>query len=221
MIDSQLHGFFWNGDITNNYIGHQMAEVYKERVYDRYFSGKSGLTVLELGSNIGIVSYYLAQFAKIVYAVEPSKEHFDVLIHQLAFNHLTNVLPFNVAISNTDGEATFYHQQNKTMFSLHPPGVDPSQATEVVKTVRLDTFFSENHIEHIDFVKCDVEGSEADIICGDAFQTVAPKIDTIFLERHSWNGRHPNQLTDALKQAGFTKIEQIPNQADLLICTKE
>lgn len=217
-----LEAFFFNPPLENNYLGHQMAEVYKEKVYDPYFSGKKDLVIFDIGANIGVTSYYFSKFARIIHAFEPSKEHFDVLTHQLQFNGLLGkVVPHQMAIANTDGDGVFYHQGNKTMFSLHPPSIDPTQTQEMVQTQRLDTFFRQNMIEHVDFMKLDCEGSEADIICGDGFQNVADKIDVLFLERHTWNGRHPNQLTDAIKQAGFVHIEKVPNQADLLICTKE
>lgn len=197
-----------------------MAEVFKEKVYDRYFSGKKDLTVLDVGGNIGITSYYFSQFSKVVYTLEPSLEHYATLCHQLDFNRLANVFPFKLALSNENGEAQFHHLPNKTMYSLRPAGIDPKQGFEIVHTVRLDTFLQDRECDHVDFMKLDCEGSEADIICGDGFQNAAPKIDTLFLEVHSWNGRHPNQLKDGLKMAGFKNIQTISNDATLWICTK-
>lgn len=216
-----LHAFFFETPIDDIYIGHQVAEVFKDKVYDKYFVGKSNQVVVDFGGCIGITAYYFSKFAKIVYTLEPEKNNFDVLTHQLTFNNLTNVKPFNLAVSNTDGEATFYHMQNKTMHSLRPAVVDNSQQHETVKTIRLDTFFEQEGIDHVDFMKVDCEGSEADIICGDGFQNIADKIDVLFLELHSWMGRNPEQLKEGLRMAGFTKIDVIPNEAVLWIATKE
>lgn len=215
-----LNGFFFNTPIDTNFIGHQVAEIYKDGVYNQFLSGKHDLTILDVGGNIGIASYYFSQFAKVVHAFEPTQEHFDVLKHQVEFNKLTNVIPHKVALSNFDGVADFHiNPQNRTMNSLNPaPGF--KTIIEKVVTVRLDTFFKQENIEHVDFMKVDIEGSEAEVICGDAFQSVGDKIDMLFLELHSWANRNPEQIKEGLRAVGLKNIETIPNDAQLWVATR-
>ncbi len=215
-----IQAFFFNTPIENIYIGHQVAEIFKDKVYDKYFAGKKDLTIIEIGANIGIASYYFSKYAKVVHAFEPAQEHFELLTKQIEFNQLKNVIPHQLAISNTDGEADFFHLPNKTMYSLRPAQQIPQTGKETVKTIRLDTFFKENNIEHIDFLKVDCEGSEADILCGDGFQNIADKIDMIFIEVHDWMNRNPEQLKEGLRMGGFKNIETIPNDANLWVATK-
>lgn len=193
-----------------------MAEIYKDQVYAPYLQGKKDLTILDVGGNVGITAYYFSQFAKIVHVLEPAKEHFEILKQMRDFNGLTNVKLHNVALSNEDGEAPFYHLQNKTMYSLTPAQM--TNDIEKVKTVRLDTFLKD--IPHVDFMKSDTEGNEYEIFCGDAFANVAYKIDTIIIEVHSWAGRNPNQLREAFKYNGF-EFEQIPNDATIIIAKRK
>jgi len=42
----------------------------------------------------------------------------------------------------------------------------------------------------------------------------------IITEVHQWNGRHPNQIKDALENAGFD-VKTIPNDASIIVATKK
>lgn len=215
-----INGFFFNTPIDNIYLGHQIAEIYKEHVYAPYFIDKKDLTILDIGANVGMTSYYFSHFAKEVHSFEPAKEHQEVFKYMVDFNKLTNVILHPFALSNEDGEMTLFHMPNKTMFSLKPAEVVLGQGQEKVTTMRLDTFLKSRKIEHVDFMKLDVEGAEPEIICGDGFQNVADRINIVFMELHSWNGRNPNQIKEGLKQAGFTIFDTIPNDASLLVARK-
>lgn len=215
--------FFFNTPIATDHVGEQLAEIYKDRVYEPYLRGKRDLTILDVGA-MGYTSYYFADFAKVVYAFEPNQESYDTLVEMLEFNKNKgwqgNVIPLKMGISNTDGEATLYHTPgNKTMTSFNPSQGFSDGSTEVVKTTRLDTFLKENNIEHVDFMKLDVEGTEDEILCGEGFQLAAPKIDMIIAEFHVWTKRNLNQVKDAMRQAGYT-IEQIPNDASLWVAKR-
>ena len=35
-----LNAFFFQTPVDNYFLGHQVAEVYKDRVYDKFFAGK-------------------------------------------------------------------------------------------------------------------------------------------------------------------------------------
>ncbi len=105
------------------------------------------------------------------------------------------------------------------MHSLRPAHGMQQTGKERVQTIRLDTFFKENNIDHVDFMKLDAEGSEADILCGDGFQNIADKIDMIFIELHVWMNRNPEQIRESLKMNGF-KVEKIENEAVLWIATR-
>ena len=224
-IGMKYKGIYFTEPIESNALGHQFAEVYKDGIYYPYFQDKKDLTVIDVGANLGLTSFFFSHYAKIVYSIEPSSEHIEVLKYMLEKNEITNVKPYQFALSIKDGEDFLTHYSNKTMYSLYQTLAANStgnlQVTgkEPTKLKRIDTFFKEENIEHVDFMKLDVEGVEYEILGSDSFKTVSPKIDKILVEVHAYSGRNPNQIVESLKNNGF-KVAQIPNDAVLLVATR-
>lgn len=199
-----------------------MAEIYKDAIYLPALSGKKDLTIIDAGANIGIFSYFASQFAKKIYAIEPSQEHFEVLQYMIKYNKLDKVTPFKFALSMLDkSEEALSHYSNKTMFSLYG-NIAENNTTGLVKTgienvelKRLDTFFKEQKIEKCDFLKLDVEGVEYEVLGSDSFANIADKISQMVVEVHGYSGRNPQQIVDSLESRGF-EVKQIPNDALLV-----
>src|SRR3990167_261158 len=212
---NDIHGFFFVPPIENNYIGHQFAEIYRDRIYAPFVEGKTDMTILDIGANIGATAYYFSRYAKTVYAVEPSLEQFDILARMIAFNKIKNIVPVNKAIYIKNGTFPLFHNKNKTMYSLHQNVNDNSSPSEDVETITIQGLMDTNKIDEVDLMKFDVEGSEVEILSSTSFKEVASRIKTIITERHAWSGRHENQLIDALKDVGY-QVNQIPTSADVL-----
>jgi len=207
--------YYWNGELENSYFGHIFSEIYKEKIYEPILGGKSNLTIIDLGANVGITANYFSDFGK-VYAIEPAQEHYEALTSMILANKLEGkIIPLKVAIYMDDGEFPLGHNENRTMYSLHTAVWDPKLGTEKVRAINFKTLFEENKIDHVDFMKFDVEGSEQEIVGGTAFGEVADKIDAIVIESHQWSGRHPHQLIEGLKNRGFT-VEPIKADATIL-----
>lgn len=216
-----MQGLFWNGKIEENYWGHILAEVYKDKIYAPFLEGKKDLVFVDIGANVGIVSHYFSQFAKKVFSVEPSKEHFECIKKMVEFNNLGEIItPINKAIYIKNGKLPLFHNTNRTMRSLHMAVQDGSSEPEEVDCVTLDELFEENKIDHVDILKLDVEGSEAEILASGGFSKVADKIDLIIGEQHAWMGRNPQQFIDALEDRGF-KYQEINNDAKLFVAVKQ
>lgn len=215
-----MNGIFFNPPLEKNFIGHIMAEVYKDRVYAPFLEGKKDLTIIDIGANVGLTSYYFSQFAKQVYSLEPSLEHFDVLTTMLKYNKINNVVPINKALYFKEGQFDFGGpDDNFTMRSLHSATWQDGKPKETVTAITLPVLFKDFDIEHVDFMKLDCEGSETEIISSSSFKEVSPKIDMLVIERHAWSGRHENQILDALKDNGY-EITQIPNDANLIVAKR-
>ena len=215
-----MNGIFFQPPLESNFIGHQMAEVYKDRVYAPYLEGKKDLTIIDIGANVGVVSYYFSQFAKQVFSLEPSKEHFEVLTAMLAFNKITNVKPINKAIFMKSGKFPFGGpNDNKTMRSLHMSTWQDNKPLEDVDCITLEDLFRDEKIEHCDLMKLDVEGSEYEILGSPSFKLVAPKIDVVIGESHKWAGRNENQLRESFKNNGF-EFEWLKADAQLFVAKK-
>jgi FkbM family methyltransferase len=132
------------------------------------------------------------------------------------FNELKNVSLVNKAIYIKSGEFPLFHSEdgNKTMSSLHT--AVGTKESELVKAITLGDLFKQEKIDHVDLLKMDIEGSETEVLSSTSFKDVADKIDLLIVERHAWSGRHPQQLTDALKNAGFN-VGTVSSSADLIV----
>lgn len=215
-----MNAIFFQEPIEKNFIAHILKEIYFDGIYEPFLRGKKDLTILDIGGNIGLTSYYFSQFAKQVYTLEPSLEHFDVMNTMLSYNKIKNVMPINKALYIKEGTFDFGGpDNNNTMRSLHSATWQDGKPRETVQATTLPVLFKEFNIEHVDFMKLDVEGSETEIVSSSSFKEVASKIDCMVIERHQWSGRNENQIVDALKFNGF-KVGSIPNQTDLLVAQR-
>lgn len=135
-----------------------------------------GWTVIDVGANFG---YYTMLFADLVteegqvWAFEPNNYLANLIYASTTENGFENVNIERLALSNYDGETMLHYPGDyfgnasiKYNFDDYPEyGVDQSSP------VRVQTLDSIN-IEHVDMIKIDAEGSEADILEG-AKETLA------------------------------------------------
>lgn len=201
-----------------------LQEIYTDRVYDSFLGDKKDLVIVEIGANIGLVTQRLQSHAKKIYAIEPNPPEFEALSANKDYNGWDNVELFQCAIAWKDGEMPLsvadtnrsgstlmlgqrigynLFQDVSTAFTINT--VDRYDESVSVQTKRLDTFFEENHIEHVDFMKMDVEGAEQIILKHVGFRNVAELIDAIEIEYHfpGWES-----LGGILKSLGFTGVKQ-------------
>lgn len=211
-----LKALFYPGDVPFDslFIPYIYKEIYLDGVYVDIFNMKKDMIVIDVGANIGIVTHYMRQYSKKVYAIEPSSEHFEALKKNKEFNKWNNVEIFKLGIADKDGEMTLnLNEKNRTCHSLT---LDYGQGGEKVKTMAMDTFFKENKIEKVDFMKFDVEGAEDLILRSIGFKRVAPKISAIEVEFH-----HPNwrELVKYMIEMGY-KARQYESSAIILLFTR-
>lgn len=189
-------------------LPHIYQEIYFDRIY-RHLYGKKDFVALDIGANIGEVTRFIQPVAKKIYAVEPSPLEFEALKQNKEYNGWDNVEVFNLAISSRNGETGFtVTDGNRTGSHLDLNG------TIRVPTRTLATFLQENSIEHVDFLKLDVEGAERDIFMSEDFP--ADKIDSILCEFHdsAWT-----QLSKRLVQLGY-HVETRQTAAIVCLFTK-
>lgn len=211
---SKFKGIYFR-DFNNSYIPHILKELYIERVYRNYIEQRDDQVIIDCGGNIGLFTMYAYPFAKKIYIIEPSKDHQEVIEHMIKENGMEDkVVLVKKAISHKNGTATFYHNNNVTMFSLKAEVNDNPESKEEVETITFDKLFEEYNIDHVDFLKLDVEGSECEILGSEGFQKVSEKIDSLVTEYHDWSGRNPSHIDTTLRDLGY-KVEPIPADAVL------
>ena len=142
---------------------------------------KEGMTVIDVGANIGITTVAIAK--KIggkgkVYAFEPLPGYFDVLKKNLSANGLKNAKAFELALVDRVGRIDFY--ENELSSSIVSRG---STKKTIVSATILDNFLSEQNVERIDLISMDCEGSELLALKG-AERTLRKNKVKIFCEIH-------------------------------------
>ena len=215
-MDKPLQGIFYR-DWINDHVGDILKEIFWERLYEPVIKDKKDLTIVDVGANIGLFTLWMYPYAQKIYSVEPSALHCETLRQMVAFNKMDKVEVVQKALSNKDGEMTFYHNENTTMFMLQKPSGGITES-ETVPTVTIGTLLKD--IPHIDILKIDIEGAEWNVFSHPSFDEVASKIDNIVLEFHTWCGISVTLLMNTIRDRGFT-VEQIPTQATVLWFKKQ
>ena len=209
----KLKGLFFR-DFAEDYIPEVIKETWIEKLYDPYI--KKDMVVAEVGANIGIFTLWAYQHASKIYAFEPSEQHFETLTHMLAFNDmLDKVTPQKLALSNENTKTKFYHSGNTTSFSLSD-AVSNGEFEEV-ECVDIEVMFKD--IPHIDLLNVDIEGFECRVFASEEFERVAPKIDTIICEWHTWSGITVSQMEAMFKDRGY-KTKMLKTEAVVIAATK-
>lgn len=215
-MDHVLHYKDWK----NSYIPNILKEVYLDAIYTQYVSYMKNQVVIDAGMNIGLWSLFAAKYAAQVYGFEPAKETYQLAVKNITDNGIKNVYPQQKAVSEKEGTLTFYHNVNSTMNSLNEAVNNKPEAKETVKAIRLDHFLESEGIEHVGFMKFDCEGTEHLFFNSESFRNLAPKLDAFVYEYHSWCGVPPQNINEAISDAGFSTIKQLPTDALVFGCSK-
>lgn len=173
------------------FIPYIYKEIYFEGVYKDVLNQQRDMVIVDVGANIGVTVQHFKDYAKTVYAIEPSPENLAALEKNVAFNKWDNVVVCPYALADRNGTMKFAQaSNNRTTNAIVDEkankGVGPGWYDTFleVPTKTIETFFEENNIETVDFMKFDPEGSEDLILFSEGFKKVAPKIKSIECEFH-------------------------------------
>lgn len=176
----------------------QLYEIFEK---EHYKAGKvkRDMVVVDVGANIGLTSYYFKDWAKVIYALEPSKDCYEALCENVkSYSHIK---PFNIGLAHKDMmELLRSNDKGEIPQSLFGNG----QKIELATFLPISTFVEDHNIDHIDLLKIDTEGAEYIIFPSASFEKVAPKIDYIVGEAHYVNSHLvPDFIPVILKNYGF------------------
>lgn len=134
---------------------------------------KPGMTVLDVGAHHGL--YSLLASARVgaggrVFAFEPSPRERRALRLNLLLNLAGNVSVQGLALGSDNGEQSLFVVQGsqRGCNSLRPPEVFSATVPVSVRVVPLDEWLVKQKINHVNFIKLDVEGGELDALKGGA-----------------------------------------------------
>jgi FkbM family methyltransferase len=159
----------------------------------------NGDIVVDLGANIGIFNRWAySQGASKVISFEPDKRYYELL----SLNADKRSILFNAAVSNTVGE-TYLNESEHLGGSSIMVELPKKYKT---RTYTLDYLFESKLIDHIDFLKIDVEGAEHYVFEGLSDENLK-KIKYITMEYHhgcfNYNEKIREDLIKRLNGLGF------------------
>jgi len=175
-----------------------------------------GAVVYDIGANVGYFTLLAAQMVGAsghVYAFEPNPAVLPQLRNNIAINALDNVTVLPVALSDTEGRATFYAVggANSGTSSLR---AEVGENIEVeVEVVRMDTLVQAQGLRPPDVVKMDIEGAECLALAGMG-RTLGTNEDVSLLIEVSDRflrhiGSSEDELLELVDLAGFELVRQV------------
>ena len=140
---------------------HELHLLFQNRI-------SPGMTILDVGANLGEMSLHLAALtgpAGVVHAFEPFPAAYERLIAHIRRNHLEGVIrAHTLALSNDPGNLSMStpaaDADNQGIGSIvnHDAARLPTNLT--IQATTLDLFVREQAISRIDFIKLDIQGAE-------------------------------------------------------------
>lgn len=194
-------------DNPENYTDVILKQINEDRMYDPIFAGRTDMTVLDLGANCGLFSLYAADSCKKLIAVEPTPKTFDVL-QEIVRDH-ANITPLQLAVGPHNEMISFFINENSTTNSM----LNRNGTETQVQCMTLETLFHMQGLDHVDFIKCDIEGSEMQALTDATLGPVADKVKFWFVEVHqtdvkenAWPGNlgaNRQQLAELFQRHGY------------------
>ncbi len=132
--------------------------------YDCVYIEKDDI-VIDAGANIGLFSAIAAVQGKTVYAFEPDKENVGYL--KKIADILPNINIIEKALADKEGENVFFlDKEYRSRNSLYASMMENDTETITVPMITIDTIVEREAIEHVDFIKADIEGAERYMLSG-------------------------------------------------------
>jgi len=135
--------------------------------YDSIVEPKLGDVVFDIGAYVGDTALWFSKAVGPqgkVYAFEPEPSNFNKLKANLERNKVTNVIPLQLAVSETEGEMQVSSAAGSSVITQAGTGLS-------VKVTTIDKFVEANKLPRVDFIKMDVEGYESKVLKG-AHETI-------------------------------------------------
>jgi FkbM family methyltransferase len=207
-----------DGGVAHQLIMYREYEPFESSLVRKHL--QPGMTVYNIGANLGYYALLAAERGTTVFAFEPAPENLDLLRRTVAENHVeqkVSIIP--AAVSSKKGSAML--SLSSTNSGDHRlTHIDTREHVEVEVTV-LDVF-STSHPEP-DMIIMDVQGAELDVLLGGSSLLQNGKLNILFAEfwPKGLNERHENgarRFLEILERGGYA-LHQIDEKRRTLIPT--
>lgn len=161
----------------------------------------------DIGANIGIFSLYAAKKGLKVIAFEPEALNFSELSQNAALNNFTNLILFNLAISERNELISFKMKSPHAGSANHEVKqikgeIKEDYIKQTVQGISLDQLITNGSIPCPNHIKIDVDGLEFEIVKG-LKETLNNKILKSILIEIDENLPTASEIIKLIKDAGF------------------
>lgn len=183
--------------------------------------------IFDIGANLG---WYTLNMLKDnshrkVYAFEPIKDTYKKLLKNIKINSLTNVNLYNFGLYEKNKEVDFFYDVTASGASSIAD-LRELDSTRKVKCslIKMDDFIKTNNIKRLDFIKCDVEGSELFVYKGgiNSIEKFKPIIFSEMLRK--WSAKfdyHPNDIIKLFHTINYKCFVINHNKLQEIKCVNE
>ena len=167
---------------------------------------KPGMNVVDIGANIGYHTFRMASLVQpsgFVYAIEPTSTAYTKLLRNAGLNpHIPNIEFIKIGLSKDDvGEQEIAFQSSYRLNG------QSEVKSEQIRLMKLDSLVKERKIEHLDFIKLDVDGFEGKVLMGamETFRRFTPAlIVEITPSEIIKNGDNPSEIIRFLEGLDYS-----------------
>lgn len=165
-LQKRLRAFYLTQQVVQNRTLHEAEMEVLESVV------RKGDSVADIGANVGAYTRELSSLVGpngFVYAFEPMTDNYEILEAVIRKARLPNVSLFRAALGSQLGQSTMVIpdlEGFKGYTEAHFAQPGDSGRQETVEVLTLEELWKRNTIPCLHFIKCDVEGSELEVIRG-------------------------------------------------------
>jgi len=157
-----------------------LVELYKDN-----FTARTGLNIIDAGSNIGLTSVYLSHYFpnSNFIVIEPDTSNFESIIFNLESNGIKNAVKMKGGLWSKNTNLKIVNDfRDKKEWAIR---VEETKEEADLKAFSVNYLISENNFDVIDILKIDIEGSEKEVFTGaDADVSFLAKTKCIAIEIH-------------------------------------
>ena len=201
----------WKPPIRLNIRGAMDVWAVKETFLDAFYTRygvqvEDGWTVVDIGAGIGDFSI-LAAYSKprtVVYAFEPFRESYQLMLENLTLNEINNVYAFQKAVWRESGTLMLDLSGKEPLQIASRDLADQANGEGVVQAMTLADILTQHDLKTVDLLKLDCEGAEYAILM-EAPVKVLTRICRIIMEYHDLDEVCQNlALKTFLEGEGYT-----------------
>ncbi|BCH30290.1 hypothetical protein MesoLjLc_22200 [Mesorhizobium sp. L-8-10] len=194
-------------------------EIFARRAYDipaELLPPAAVRTIVDVGANTGLASlYFAARYPQAtIFSVEPNPANFALLKENTA--HEKRIVPIQVCLTaKADQQVYITNTGPSARFKMNTTGNGAS-----VRGVNVAQLCMEHGVEHIDLLKVDIEGGEAQVFADASFLR---RVSVVAAELHGTGGGGYNlsRFNEDLSRWGFRAwINENANDPSLVLAAR-